>query len=65
MSHLVNEAILEEASDYIDLYTGTIAGLMLERAVAENDLEQVYNLVLELKEMERMDEEIGEYPDVF
>lgn len=65
MSHLVNEAILEEASDFIDRYTGTIAGRMLEKAVEENDLEQVYNLVLELKEMERMDEEIGEYPDVF
>ena len=65
MSNLVNEAILEEASDYIDLYTGTIAGLMLERAVAENDLEQVYLLVIEMREMGRMDEEIKEYPDVF
>lgn len=51
MSNLINQQLMEEASDLIDVWSGTIAGKMLEDAVERNDLEAVYNQVQELRKL--------------
>lgn len=49
-----NIKLLEEASDLIDVWSGTIAGKMLEWAVETNDLERVQELVTELRSYEHV-----------
>jgi hypothetical protein len=51
MSNQINQQLLEEASEMIDLWTGTTAGKMLEDAVNRNDLDAVYNQVKELRQL--------------
>lgn len=52
MSHEVNTKLLEEAAEWIDVFTNTTLGDMLEFAVESNDLEAVYHLVKRCRIME-------------
>lgn len=45
MSSETNTLLLEEAVEYIDIYTDTTVGTMLEKAVGELDLALVRQLV--------------------
>jgi len=60
MSNEVNEMLLEEAAFYIDYFTGTILGEVLEHDVEANDLEALAD---HIKDARKVAFELGYNPE--
>jgi hypothetical protein len=49
MSNNINQELIERAAYFIDVYESKLPAQMLERALDDNDLEKVYEIIKSLE----------------